>query len=271
MNNAELTKTLKEAKSGDTKSIEILINLVKDKILNISLYFCGDFHLAEDCSQEILIKIIRNLNKIEDATKFQNWSYTIASNYLRNYHRDNKKFANISFEAMEADSKSHLEINTDSSQESNDIRELAYELKVSCTTAMLMCLSKEDRIIFLLSNLLNINSQEIGDIIGISAPSTRKRVSRANAKLKNFIDNNCGLLNKNNSCHCRQRVNYAILQGRISSDSMYFSNNTHIKDKLTHKISKMEELEDLGDIFKNNPNYAVSNDLMKKVYQLAES
>ncbi len=262
----------KNAINGDRKSLEYFVNIVKDKIFNISFYYIGDFQLAQDCTQEILIKIISNIKQLNDAVKFENWSYSLASNYLRNYIRDSKKYQDISFEAMEMESRNHLEINYTENDLSNETNELVYELKVSCTIAMLMCLSKEDRILFLLSNLLGFNSVKVSEILNIKPEATRKRLSRANKKMKNFIDKNCGLLNKENSCVCKQRVNYAVLQKRLTVGELYFQNHEYLSDseKLDDKIEKMHYLEDVGQIFKNNPNYTLKNSELNRIYEISE-
>lgn len=263
---------LQNALKGNKKSLEHLINVVKDKIFNISFYFIGDFELAKDCSQEILIKIVTNLGQLKDSAKFENWSYSIASNYLRNYKRDSIKYQGLSFEAMEGDSQKHLEIVDSVDEQLNNIRELAYELKVSCTIAMLMCLSKEDRILFLLSNLLGLNSIKIGEVLNIKPEAARKRLSRSANKIKNFINNNCGLLNKENSCNCRQRVNYAILQKRLLIGNYYFQNHDYLSNNemLNDKIEKMNNLEDIGEIFQNNPSYSIGDNLLNDIYEISE-
>lgn len=267
-----IKQQVQSAINGDCNSMESLIMMIKDKIFNMSLYFTGDFELAKDCTQEILIKIVTSLSQIKDETKFESWSYSIASNYLRNYKRDSKKYMGISFEAMEADTRSHLEIANTNDEAVNNIKELAYELKISCTIAMLMCLTKEDRILVIFSNIMRLDSAKIGEILNIKPEAVRKRLSRANQKTKNFINNNCGLLNKENPCNCRQRVNYAILQKRLSVGNHYFQDPDYLSDNeiLINKIERMNNLEDIGDIFQNNPNYSIDKSLLKDIYEISE-
>lgn len=266
-------KILQTALNGDRNSQSGLIELVKDKIFNIAVYYTGDFHLAQDCTQEILLKIISSLHKLKEAQKFENWAYTITSNYLRNYYRDNKKYTGITLEAMEAESTMHLEKNYAVHKDYSEEKEFIYELKVSCTTAMLMCLSKDDRVLLILSMMLELNSLQISEILDVSPEVVRKRLSRANTKIKNFIKNNCGLLNKENSCICRQRVNYAIAKGRVSVEDPYFLKKQHIEnqDVLRNKMDKMEELAGISEIFKNNPEYTISAEVLEKVYNVSKN
>lgn len=257
---------------GNRAAQEHLIKKVNNKIFNIAVYFTGDFHLAQDATQDILIKILDKLGTLQDANKFENWSCQIASNYLRNLKRQAKQYSNISFDLMEMDSKSHLDKAFEEEAEANNIRELAYELKISCTTAMLMCLDVEDRIVFILANLLNLNSQEGGKLLNISPDLFRQRLSRAKKKLNHFIDNNCGLLNKENSCHCRRRVPYAISQKRISADAYRFLSKEYLGAEINieEKIIEMEDLEDLGEVYANNPSYTLPKEIVDKVCLIAK-
>lgn len=273
MQENSLKNIIGSALSGNQASLTKLINLVSDKIFNIALYFHGEYSLAQDASQDILIQVIQKLNTLKNPDKFENWAYTIASNKLRNTLRDSKRFKGLSFEAMEADSKSHLELSDTQNEDIENIKELAYELKISCTIAMLMCLEKEDRMIFLFSSLLNLKSNVASEILGLSPDLFRKRLSRAKKKLMNFIDENCGLVNPDNPCKCKQRVNYALLQGRISPNQKYYSSVDFVENEtsLSKKILEMEELEDMGTIFKNNPSYKMPSEILNKVIEIAKN
>lgn len=87
----------------------------------------------------------------------------------------------------------------------------------------------------------------------------------------NFIENNCGLVNPENPCKCKQRVNYALMQGRISQNQKYYSSNKFIENEtiLAEKISEMEQLEDMGTVFKNNPSYKMPSEILNKVIEVA--
>lgn len=259
----ELSKAIEK----DEIVIARIINLVKDDIFNLAFYYLSDFQLAEDCTQEILLKIIDKISSLKEPSLIKNWSNKIAANYLRNYKRDNDKFRYISFEIMEQDSKSHLEAPFDEPFEIEDKNSYIYELKISCTIAMLMCLKEEDRMVFVLSNLLKLNSNEGAELLDISPESYRKKLSRAKEKLMNFVSRNCGLLNKESSCICRRRLKYAIDMDRIKVGRFYFISDEYLNDKLNieSKVEEMEQLDELGDIFKNNPKYKLPDEVEGKV------
>ncbi len=272
MNGLKLPEIVSHAKEGKQEALGQLVQMVQDKIFNISLYYTGDLSQAEDATQEILIKVIEKLESLKEPDRFENWSYTIAYNYLKNLKRGSGNYNHISFELMEADSSSHHAREFQEPTEHEEIRELAYELKISCTIAMLMCLTEDERIVFILSELLNTKSREGAEVLGISSEAFRKKLSRSKKRLLNFIENNCGLINKDNPCKCRERVNYALARGRIFSAYSSYISEKYIKypSALDKKIVEMENLEDFGEIYLNNPEYRLSDKVLKRVFSLAK-
>lgn len=59
------------SKLGNNKSIEESLNIIKDKIFNMSCYMLSDLHDAEDTTQEILIKVISNFKSLKTPDRFK--------------------------------------------------------------------------------------------------------------------------------------------------------------------------------------------------------
>ena len=73
-----------ESLNGNKKSLEKLIKSIDGYVYNLSIRFLWNKSDAEDATQEILIKVITNLGKFEEKSKFNTWVYRIAVNYLVN-------------------------------------------------------------------------------------------------------------------------------------------------------------------------------------------
>jgi RNA polymerase sigma factor (sigma-70 family) len=205
VNMQKCTEVLVEkAVNGDKQALEDLILSVKDKVYNLSLRMLWNPADAEDVTQEILIKIITNLSKFRSESKFTTWVYRIAQNHLINIKKRGLENLNLSFE----DYEKGIEVGLDKEQlPISDVERnlLAEELKVSCTHAMLLCLDRESRIIYILSSMFGVNSVDGGYIMDIKPEAYRKRLSRIREKMKNFMENNCGLVNPDKLCRCKQR------------------------------------------------------------------
>ncbi len=84
---------INKCQKGNIKDFEKLFDLYGDKILNyIHNYIREDIETAKDLMQETFVSVYKGINKLQDADKFQNWIFTIASNKCRDYLRKQKNF-----------------------------------------------------------------------------------------------------------------------------------------------------------------------------------
>lgn len=126
---------------------------------------------------------------------------------------------------------------------------LAEELKMSCTNVMLQCLDSESRCIFILGTMFSLNSQVAGDILGISPEAYRQRLSRVRRKMAEFLTEYCGEYG-NGTCHCADRVDYAIQNHRIAPGHLDFTNAVTIPSPKTLQVKEaMEKIDDFSQEF----------------------
>jgi RNA polymerase sigma factor (sigma-70 family) len=244
------------------KEIDQLLNEVQDPIFNLSVRMLSDMEQAKDASQDILLKIYAGIATLHDTSKFIPWALKIAKNHLLNELKKNNRFQYISFDIMEQDCNIRLPEN-----ESNNVPDpeqdiMLAELKISCSQAMLMCLSHEERLIYILSSMFGLSSTDGSAIVEITPEAYRQKLHRAKSKLKNFLENNCGLINKAATCKCRKRLNYALSNGRIARGKQNFTSEFYLPNEMDISafIKMMESYEDYSDTFKHTPYYVISED-----------
>ena len=211
---------IKKCLEGDKKCLEQLIHSVQGLIFNLSLRFLWSRMDAEDATQEILIKIVTNLSKFNGQSKFQTWAYRIATNYLINLKKTKVESVLTSFDIYADDLKNYkapLEYNLP------DKALLEKEMKVSCTLAMLQCLSRELRLTFILGNILKIKSNIGAEITNTTPQNFRKRLEQSRKILSSFLNGNCGVYNPTNNCRCTNRINTALKCGRIEKNKLNFA------------------------------------------------
>ena len=255
---------------NDKTILPELLQSISKKIYNLSLRYLNDFDEANDATQDILIKIYNNYNKLREKEKFVSWSLTIATNHLINLKRVNKRFQHLSFDIMEQDCNIQFATNAEPSIFNSENDVLLAELKISCTQAMLMCLSKDERMIYILSSMFEQNSSQGAQIMNISREAYRKKLSRTKNKLRNFLENNCGLINKTATCKCRNRINYALETHRISRERLSFASPEHIGVSFEIKdfINTMDNLEHYSDVFKTNPDMELPDRIINMIKSL---
>lgn len=236
-----------------------LLEEIKNQIFNLSIRMLSNVQLAEDATQDILLKIINQIDTLKDENKFEPWALTIAKNYLLNVIKEDSRFKRISFEVMEKDCNIPMNEFYLNDIPDLDKNKMLIELKISCSQAMLMCLSKEERYIYILSSMFELNSVNGSAIMGITPDNYRQKLHRAKLRLKNFLENNCGLINKSATCKCNKRLDYAISNGRISKERLTFTEEKYLSDEMNIKsfIEIMEKYEDYSDVFTQNPQYVM--------------
>ena len=65
---------------GDKAAFDKLVRKHKDKLFNLVYWFLGDYQEANDCAQEIFIKVFKSLKKFRFEAAFSTWLYRIATN-----------------------------------------------------------------------------------------------------------------------------------------------------------------------------------------------
>lgn len=244
---------------GDKRSLGKLVDSVQTLLFNLSLRFLWNRMDAEDATQEILLKLITNLSKYDGRSKFSTWAYRVATNYLINIRQTEIETVLTSFDIY-ADDLKNFKAPTEYNLPDKEL--LEKEMKVSCTLAMLQCLNRDQRLTFILGNILKINSK-IGSEITDTTPETfRKRLEQSRNILGDFLNNNCGVYNPSNNCRCGKRINTALACGRMKKTNLNFA------DKIESYNDEMEELCSLTGIYQNHGTFKSTSDFMAHLHEI---
>jgi len=156
--------------NGDKKSIETLIKSIQRNVYNLSVRYLWNPMDAEDATQEILLKVLTNLSKFKGESSFTTWVYRVATNYLLNMNRT--EIENLTFEEGEY----HLKVGaTYPAYEKADANLLEEEVKIACSTSMLICVSRTLRLTYLVGEILEFDSNEGAYILDIEPANFQKK------------------------------------------------------------------------------------------------
>lgn len=253
INTKELNGLIKRAINGDGIALEQIVIEINDLIFNLSLRMLGTISDAQDATQDIIIKIITNLSTFRMESNFKTWVYRISTNFLIDYKKSLFAQYPLDFAYYENDLKLSQDYNNQFEQKEKE--ELVKELKLSCTNVMLQCLNSNDRCIFILGTMFNVNSKVASQILDISPENYRKKLSRIRKKIQQFLSINCGLT-KTGYCKCENRLVYAIEHGRLDSNDLQYTKLEVInKDLLLEFVLEMEKLEATCSLYESLPRY----------------
>ena len=139
---------------------------------------------------------------------------------------------------------------------------------------MLLCLERETRLAYILGEIFEVTGREGCEILGISAPTFRKRLSRGRARLRDFMTRNCGLIHPENPCHCETVVDYDLAQGRIDPDNLQYANHPCLarRDPATpERLKELGELEKMAALFRGHPDYRAPDAFVRGLQGMLES
>ncbi|MCP4131721.1 MAG: RNA polymerase sigma factor, partial [bacterium] len=134
---------------GNKEALNSLINRHKDWVYNVALRMTGNHHESDDVTQEILIKIVTKLSTFKFNSSFKTWLYRITVNHVLSMRKMGKEGYFSSFEKHEKFFE-NLPNEELGDKYSIDKKMLIEETKVECMLGMLLCLDREQRIVFIL-------------------------------------------------------------------------------------------------------------------------
>lgn len=233
---------VERARDGDRRALGEVLEGLRPVVHRLAVSMLWDRNDAEDATQEILIKVMTSLGSWRGEAAVTTWAYRIAVRHLAQRRRSLVEQANLSFDDYAADLVDGLR---DSDRPDADL--LADEVRVGCTLAMLQCLDRRDRIIFVLGEVLRLPGEEAAEIVDLSHNAYRQRLSRSRAAIREFVAVHCGLVNARAPCRCRNRVEPALRADRIDPGDLRFARTTAVTIQRIHDAAAlMRALPDLA-------------------------
>ena len=211
-----------KATGGDKKALEEIVKRYQDWIYNIALSFVADRDDAADITQEVLVKIVTKLSTFRHESDFKTWIYRIIKNHFLNMRRRKYELNSMTFDQFGA-SLDNIR-NESLSNHSFEVEEkyIVEEAKLSCMKAMLLCLDREQRMIYILGELFEFTDTIGSEVMEISKENFRIKLHRAKQQLYNFMDSKCGLINKKNPCRCARKTAGFIKMGFVDPVKLHF-------------------------------------------------
>jgi len=236
------------ALKGSRQSLEQIIYRHQAWIYNIALRMVFYPQEAEDITQEVLIKIITKLSTFRKESSFRTWVYRIVVNQVLNMKKslgEKKHASNFDdyWKIIENVPDNELPL-----QENYEVemRTIVNEVKVSCMSGMLLCLDREQRLIYILGAIFQVTDKIGAEIMDISRDNFRQKLSRARKQLFSFMHNKCGLMNRDNPCSCDKKTKVLVESGYVNPKKMLFNiNYVHtIESASEEKAYRFDELLD---------------------------
>jgi RNA polymerase sigma factor (sigma-70 family) len=258
---------VENACSGNKSALTEIITRISDGIYNLSLRMLLFTEDAEDASQEILVRIITRLHSFKGESAFETWVYKVASNYLLTLKSGNTEKFRLSFEQYaEMLDTGHSSMVAYTNNE-GELKLLEEEVKITCTNGMLLCLKPMHRVVYILGDIIGIDSKEASEILEIKADNFRQLLARSRQKIRRFMNQKCGLVNNENKCRCARKIDFLIGQQMLNPQKLQYAN----KERSLQLITQIDEMDKALSIFRGTPNYRFPGNRLSAISKLVNS
>jgi RNA polymerase sigma factor (sigma-70 family) len=253
---------IERARSGDGTALAGLIERVRDDVYRLSIRMLWHPEDAADATQEILFKVVTGVSAFRAESSVRTWVFRIATNHLLNIRRSRIEEQSLTFEAFARDLADGIDDRgvepSAPPKDEADQALLEEEVKIGCTQAMLLCLSRDDRIAYILGDVFELRSDDAAEILTIDPAAFRKRLSRARGRIREFMTAHCGLIDSNAPCSCARRVRPAVARGRVDPDHLVFARQGAPASRrlpVLEAVGVMERLHEIAAVHQSHPMF----------------
>jgi RNA polymerase sigma factor (sigma-70 family) len=193
-----------QALSGDRVALENLIHRHQPWIYNVAFRMVMVPQDAEDVTQEVLIKVLTKLSTFDRAkAAFRTWLYRIVANHVINMRQRGYEAAISRIE----DYYSFVTKVPDEEPDSSPETQVALaDIKNGCIMGTFLCLERQQRLAFVLTVAFDVTDVQGSEILGVTRAAFRQLLARARARLHEYVQGNCGVVNPAAPCRCAKKV-----------------------------------------------------------------
>ena len=167
---------------GDDSAFAALVEKYKESVHALIWRKIGDFHHAEEVTQDTFLQAYKKLGTLKDPKSFAGWLYVIASRLSLNWiQRSKPKTAMQSLEdtsIVEIEESDYIHYMSD--QRETEVKEHRSEV----VKKLLERLPESERTVVTLHFLGEMTTKEIGNFLGVSVNTIKSRLRRGRARLQ---------------------------------------------------------------------------------------
>ncbi len=176
MHDPEEIHLIENAQAGDSKSFQKLVEKHQRFVYAVAYRFVGNGPEAEDITQEVFIKLWKNLTKYKQGIKLTTWLYQIITNHCLDYLKSTSrkhglKNVEIKFGKHAVDGSNH-------GQQTED-REM-----LQIVTTLAKQLTPKQQTVFILRDLEELSVEEVCEITGMTSEKMKSNLYYARQKIK---------------------------------------------------------------------------------------
>jgi RNA polymerase sigma-70 factor, ECF subfamily len=180
--NRTVEDLIERVRSGDLTAFEEIIRLHERRLLGMAVQMGLSPQDAQDATQEVFLRVFRYLPGFQAGKNFDVWIWKIAVNVVYDALRRRRDRGEISWEAL-VEHGGETAVRAGGLQISLENADLCRKLLMRMEV-----LSKQERMVFVLRELQELETAEVARAMGISTITVRRHDASARQKLRKVLE-----------------------------------------------------------------------------------
>ena len=169
---------------GDQDAFSPLVKKYQKGVHSLVWRKIGDFHIAQEITQDAFLKAYKKLGTLKDHTQFPGWLYVIAANLCSDWLRRNR----LPMESLDAGDANGVDKVSYSQYVAEKQATEADETRREVVKKLLQKLPESERTVMTLHYLGEMTIKAISEFLGVSPNTVKSRLRRARSRLKKEED-----------------------------------------------------------------------------------
>ena len=166
--------------SGDEAAFDVLVHRHQKSVHALAWRKIGDFHDAEEITQDTFLQVYKKLPTLKDPYKFAGWLYVIANRLCIDRMRQKK----LTIQSLEDTPVEEVEKSSYTHHVSEQRQTEITERRRAIVKTLLEKLPESERTVMTLFYLGEMTVKEISKFLGVSASAIHNRLYRARKRLQ---------------------------------------------------------------------------------------
>ena len=171
---------IQQSLTGDENAFASLVRKYQKQVHALAWRKVGDFHIAEEITQDTFLKVYKKLSTLKDPHRFAGWLYRIAARQCFLSQRKKR----IQTQSLEDTDIKQIEKMTYSEYVAEEQAKAATEAQRDIAQKLLARLQESERTVVTLHYFGEMTCEEISRFLGVSASTVKSRLRRARHRLK---------------------------------------------------------------------------------------
>ena len=169
---------------GDQNAFTTLVTKYQKWVHTLVWRKTGDFHIAEEITQDVFLKVYKKLSTLKPSDHFTGWLYVIATRHCIAWFRKKR----LPMTSLDATPASELEEFCYTQYETERSEQISLERQRDIVKRLLEKLPESERTVVTLHYLAEMSCEKISEFLGVSPNTVKSRLHRARKRLANQED-----------------------------------------------------------------------------------